>query len=399
MRRYRELLAVAGVARLTSAVLASRLTTSMLSLALLVAATRAHGYATAGLALTAYAILSAVAGPLRGRAADRHDPRLVMITLSVANTVAFAGLVAVLATNAPAPLLFAAAGLVGATVPPTGPVVRGLWPLLVPADRLPTAYAFDAALNTATFVSGPLAAGGLLLVLDPAAVVAITGAVKLVGDVLVAIAPALRAHRRAEPAARPDGLARFVGPLGDGRVRLLLLMVALDTFSFGSLEVIAVAAARGQGSAGVFTSLLAVGAVAASIAYGARTWPGSARAQLVTLHLGGAAVLLLGVPGAAAVVVVGAGYLVYGVVNGPVETLTQVLLGDLSPAGQRIEVFSWAYSMMWAGFGIGTTVAGRLAGDGRIGPPLLACAAAQVLIALVAMANPGRLRRSHRADT
>ena len=396
MRRYRELLAVAGVRRLTSAVLASRLTTSMLSLALLVAATRTHGYATAGLVMTVYALVNAAAGPVRGRVADRRDPRLVMLILSVANTVAFAGLVATLAADAPAPLLAAAAGLLGATVPPTGPVVRGLWPLLVPAERLPTAYAFDAALNTATFVSGPMAAGGLLLVLDPAAVVAITGGIKFVGDVLVAVAPALRAHRRTEPPARP---ARFLGPLGDGRVRILLVMVALDTFSFGCLEVIAVAAARGQGAAGVFTSLLAVGGVVASIAYGARTWPGSARAQLVTLHLGGAAVLLAGVPGAAFPVLVGAVFLGYGLVNGPVETLAQVLLGDLSPAGQRIEVFSWAFGIMWAGFGIGTTVAGWLAGDGEIAPPLLACAAAQALITLVALANPGRLRRSHRADT
>jgi MFS transporter len=393
VRRYRELLAVAGVVRLTSAVLASRLTTSMLNLALLVAATQAYGYATAGVVLTSYAVVNAVVGPVRGRTADRREPRRVMITLSVANTVAFGGLVGALAAGAPAPLLAAAAGVLGATVPPTGPVVRGLWPLLVPAERLPTAYAFDAALNTATFVSGPMVAGGLLLVLDPAVVVAITGAVKLVGDVLVAVAPALRAHQRT---TAPHG--RFFGPLGDGRVRVLLGMVALDTFSFGCLEVVAVAAARGQGSAGVFASLLAVGGVVASIGYGARSWPGSSRAQLITLHLGGAAVLLAGVPGAGAVVLVGAVFLVYGLVNGPVETLTQVLLGDLSPDGQRIEVFAWAFSVMWAAFGIGTTVAGRLVGDGDIVPPLLACVAAQVLIALVAVANPGRLRRSPRAD-
>lgn len=194
MRRYRELLSVTGVARLTLAVLASRLSTSMLNLALLVATTQAHGYAAAGLVLMSYALATAVAGPFRGRIADRHDPRLVMLVLSVANTVAFCGLFAALAYGSPAPMLAAAAGLLGVSVPPTGPVVRSLWPKLVPAERLPTAYAFDAALNTATFVSGPMAAGGLLLVWTPAAVVAVTGGIKLAGDVLVAIAPALRAH-------------------------------------------------------------------------------------------------------------------------------------------------------------------------------------------------------------
>lgn len=393
MRRYRELLSVTGVARLTLAVLASRLSTSMLNLALLVATTQAHGYAAAGLVLMSYALATAIAGPFRGRIADRHDPRLVMLVLSAANTVAFCGLFAALAYGSPAPMLAAAAGLLGVSVPPTGPVVRSLWPKLVPAERLPTAYAFDAALNTATFVSGPMAAGGLLLVWTPAAVVAVTGGIKLAGDVLVAIAPALRAHgerARAKP-------GRFLGPLTDRRVQVLLSMILLDTFSFGCLEVAAVAAASGQGSAGVFTSLSAVGGVVASVTYGARGWPGSARAQLVVLHLGGAAVLCAGFT--EALVVVGAMYLVYGLVNGPVETLGQVLLGDLSPEDQRIETFAWAFSIMWAGFGIGTTVAGQLAGDGRLLPPLLAAAAAQVLIAVVAVANPGLLGRSYRAET
>ena len=140
-----------------------------------------------------------------------------------------------------------------------------------PPRRLPTAYAFDAALNTRDLRVRPDDRGR-----------AAAGAARRGRG---------RDHRRAEgdratrwwrwprrSAAAGAGRRRarrgLLGPLADGRIRLLLGMVVLDTFAFGCLEVTAVAAASGQGFAGVFTSLLALGAVVSGIAYGARHWPG-----------------------------------------------------------------------------------------------------------------------------
>lgn len=390
MRRYRDLLAVPGVRRLTAAVLLARLSTSMVNLALLVATTQAYGYATAGLLLMVFAVVNAVVGPVRGRLADRHEPRLVMLVLVAGHAVAWAGLFTALLAVAPPAVVAVAAAALGATVPPAGPVVRGLWPLLVPAERLPTAYAFDAALNTTTFLAGPMLAGALLLALPAPVVVGATGVVKLLGDLLVAVAPTLRA--RTTPSARVGG---FFGPLANGRVRLLLAMIAVDAMAVGCLQVAAVAAASGRGTAGVFTSALALGGVVSGIAYGARTWPGGARAQLVVLHAGGAAVLAAtGLFGVGLLVLVAVAYTVYGLVNGPVATLQQVLIGDVSEEGQRIEAFSWVFSVMWAGFGVGTTVAGRLAAEGGTAPPLYAAATAQLVVALVAAVAVSGPRRT-----
>ena len=391
MRRYRELLATPGVPRLTFAVLLSRVTTSMLNLALLVAATQAYGYAQAGLVLLAFAASNAAVGPARGRLADRREPRRVMLRLLAGHAVAYLGLLACLAFTAPVAPLFLAAALLGVTVPPAGPVVRGAWPNLVPAARLPTAYAFDAVLNTVTFVSGPVLAGGLLLVLPPAATVAIIGALKVTGDALVALAPAL--HRPEPAGPRSAGL---FGPLADGRIRLVLGMIAFETFAFGCLEVTAVAAASGQGSAGLFTSLLALGGVVSGIAYGARAWPGGPRAQLLVLHSATALALACGAlarPAGAGFVAIGAAFLTAGLLTGPVETVKQLLVGDLSTAGQRIEAFAWAFAVMWAGFGIGTTVAGRLAESGGTAATLLAAAGGQLAIVLVAALSVAGLRR------
>jgi hypothetical protein len=224
-----------------------------------------------------------------------------------------------------------------------------------------------------------------------ATVVVVTGVVKLTGDLLVALSPPLRTLS-GKP--RHGG---FFGPLAQPRVRLLLGMTAVDTFAFGCLEVAAVAAASGTGTAGVFTSALSVGAVVSGIGYGARTWPGTPRAQLTTLHLGGAVILAAaGLTGTAAIVLVAAAYTAYGLVNGPVETLQQLLVGDLTPEGQRIEAFAWVFSVMWAGFGIGTTVAGRLVGDGEPRGALYAAAVGQALVGLVALTL---LRGPHHTDT
>jgi MFS family permease len=391
MRRYRELLATPGVARLTVAVLLSRVTTSMMNLALLVAVTRSYGYAEAGLVMMAFAVSTAVVGPARGRLADRHEPRRVLLRLLAGHVVAYAGLVACLALTAPVATLFLTAALLGVTVPPAGPVVRSAWPNLVPAGRLPTAYAFDAALNTATFVSGPMIAGGLLLVLPAAAALAITGGLKVAGDALVALAPAIRRPQpTAPPAARPAGL---LGPLADGRIRLLLGMVALDTFAFGCLEVTAVAAASGQGGAGVFTSLLALGGVVSGIAYGARHWRAGPRPTLLVLHSGAALALAGGSLAGAGLVGIGAAFLAAGLLTGPVETVQQVLVGEASAPAQRIEAFAWVFAVMWAGFGVGTTVAGRLAETGGTRATLLAGSAAQLAIVVVAALAVTGLRR------
>jgi MFS family permease len=395
MRRYRELLGVPGVLRLTLAVLLSRVSTSMLNLSLLVAVTQGYGYAEAGLVMMVFALTNAAVGPVRGRLADRRQPRQLMLFLLAWHLAGYVGFVIGLGSDAPVWVLYGLGVLLGASVPPAGPVVRAIWPHLVPADRLPTAYAFDAALNTGTFVSGPLLAGGLLLVLPAFWVVAVIGVVKLFGDALVAVAPALRA--RPEPTERAR--RGFFGPLANGRVRLLLAMVALDTFAFGCQEVTAVAAVDGAGTAGVFTSALSVGAVISGIAYGARTWPGSARTQLVVLHLGAAVTLSAGSligPVGFGLVLIGLVFGVMGLMTGPVETLQQLLIGEHSAAEERIEAFAWVFSIMWAGFGIGTTVAGQLAGPGETGPTLLAAGLAQLLIVVLAAVGLGGQRDGQR---
>ncbi len=228
-------------------------------------------------------------------------------------------------------------------------------------------------------------AGVLLLALPVQVAVAVTGVVKVTGDALVATAPEIR-----DMPVRERHAAHLLGPLVHGRVRLLLTLMGLDTFTYGCLEVAAVAAASGRGSAGVLTGLLALGAVVSGLAYGARTWPGTAGSQLVVLTGAGVVVLAAGT-GLTGMVPAGAVFAVFGLVNGPVETVKLVLVGEGTPDHQRVEVFSWVFSVMWLGFGLGTTVAGQVSASGQTGAALVIATGGQ-LVAVVLTA--ARLRHA-----
>ena len=84
-------------------------------------------------------------------------------------------------------------------------------------------------------------------------------------------------------------------------------------------------------------------------------------------------------------VLAGAVFAAFGLANGPAETVKQVLICEGSPEHQRVEVFSWVFSVMWLGFGLGTTVAGQVSSSGETSPALLIAAGAQlVAVALTA---------------
>src|SRR4051794_31808066 len=141
MRTYRELLSIPEVRRMVPVLLLTRLSAPMLGLSLLLAVVdRAGSYASGGLALTGYAAALALFVPVNGRLVDRFAARRVLITLLICNATAYAVTIGALYTHAPYEMLILCAVALGATTPPAGAVTRGLWPSLVPKERLQTAY-------------------------------------------------------------------------------------------------------------------------------------------------------------------------------------------------------------------------------------------------------------------
>ncbi|MGW3353627.1 MFS transporter [Nonomuraea rubra] len=381
---YRRLLTHSGVSRLLAAALLVKLGTPVLSLALLLAAVdRLGSYATAGLVLTGHALALALCAPLGGRIADRYGPRPALTGYLAAHALAYT-----LLLLAPPALMIGAAVLLGATTPPAGSVIRSAWPRLIPSDSLPAAYAVDNAVNELMFIVGPLLVPVLVWVVPAQGVVSAAGATVLAGTALLLASPVVR---QAQPA--PPGRLRLAGPLTHPYTLLLLTITAFGTFTFGCLRIATVASATAFGSAasaGLLMGLLSAGALLGTLGYGARSWPLSGGRLLVLLSLAEAAVLLGGAwaPGFVSLAIL---MTLVGLVTGPRDAAVPALLADHAPAGYRTEVFAWLNTFMWAGYGLGTAVAGHLTGPDDTGATAFLAAAAAAAAAAILAAVASRL--------
>ena len=176
---YRTLVSAAGVGFFPLGFLA-RLPYAMAPLATLILIDDATGSLTfAGLAGAAQSVAMAVSGPVIGLLADRFGHRAVGVTTALANVGALLGLLVLTDTRLPM------AVLAGLTQPQVGPLVRVYWSRHVTAALLPTALAYEAAADEASFVAGP-ALVGLLTPLGSGVPVVVT--VALLGAATVPFA-------------------------------------------------------------------------------------------------------------------------------------------------------------------------------------------------------------------
>ncbi len=328
----------------------------MFSLAVLLTVIDIHGsYAGAGAVLTGHAIGVAGSSPVTGRLADRYGARPVLFACLAGHAAAYAALGTALGRQISAPTIAICAVLVGLSNPPAGPVTRNQWSQLFSGSQLNAAYAIDTVLNSAMFIAGPLVAGGLAFATSAFTAVLAAGAFKIGGDLLLATAPILR--RSGSP--RENDARHWLGPLADARIRLLLGVMALDTFMHGCLQVGAVARTDGETLSALLLSTLAAGEVLGGLVYGARRWPGTPRRQLFALHAGAALILLIAA-GPVAVSVLGILYAAAGLVSGGRDVLNQIVIAATAVRAYRTEAFALLSTFMWLGYGAGTAAAGQL---------------------------------------
>lgn len=393
---YRRLLTQAGAPRLLLVSLIAKLSTPVLSLALLLAAVdRTGSYATAGLVLTGHALALAAFSPLGGRLADRHGLRATLAGYLAAHAIAYGALL--LSLQAQATLAIGAAALLGATAPPVGAVIRTTWSRLVPAEVLPTAYAADNAVNELMFIAGPMLVPLLTVVMPAGAIVGAAGAALLFGTALLLTFAVVREAPPALPLRPPTGqrIRRVAGPLTHRRSLALLAIAAFGTFTFGCLRIATVASATTHGSAsvaGLLMGLLSAGALAGTLLYGARAWPVSSRRILIAMTAAEAA-LLATAAATSGPAILAALIMAIGLVTGPRDAVLPVLLADTTPARYRTEVFAWLTTFTWVGYGVGTTVAGRLTLPHDGGTTAFGVAAVATLLAAVAVTLTIRLRQ------
>jgi predicted MFS family arabinose efflux permease len=349
---------------------------------------RTGSLAQAGVSSAAIALGSGLLAPVRGRLVDRYGQRRCLPPMALAFAAALVGLVAVAGPGAGA--VTATVGLAaaaGAVVPPLGASMRVLWISMIgQGPRLQTAYALDAVLDELLFVAGPLLAGGLATLYQPAAGVLATAGLSVAGTLGFVTSPLSRAQA-GRPAAT-SGRAGWAGALGGAGLRTLALSLAGVGAAIGIWEIGLVGAAREAGSAEAASLTLAAWAAASAVGglwYGSRSWrrPAGQR-YLVLLTL----LVLACAPMAAAassLLALGAVVALVGLVLAPLESSAYVLAAELAPPGTLTESGTWMTTAINVTGAAGLAVAGALVDRVGVSATLAvagACAAAGLLVAL-----------------
>lgn len=284
--------------------------------------------------------------PMTARLAARVG---VARTLSIAAVAHATGTVALIFAGTSAPLLTGLGLLTGASMPPLMPIVRALYPRMVPDDEVRTLFALDTTAQELIWVVGPVAATVLASAVSTAAPLILCAAVTLLGTSWFLVG-SRRLH-----AAKTPNRTRF------GRVLLhravLLAMVASLALvaSFTALEVGIIAALGGNGVlAGAAIAAASVGSLVGGLLLGHR-------------RLGLAGVV-------ASLAAVAAGVALYGVVDSLPLQFAALLVSGLgfAPAMSALhlmvsreiaqhvatEAFGWLSSAAIVGGAVGTALAG-----------------------------------------
>lgn len=389
LRPYRLLAAVphAPVLMLTS--LLGRLNLPAIPLAMTFLIVDWTGaYVIAGLVGAALTVGQGIAGPLRGRAADRSSaPKLLLITGGCHGLgLCLVGLAATVLDASLWWLVLLIGLLTGLVTPPVSQIARAMWPRIAGPTERDAAYAVDATLQETLFVFAPTAAAMTVALSGPLAATLGLAGWAVIGPSLFAVT-LWRA-----------GLTR--APMGDGKSAASHTLLRTPGFirllAFGALaiagligtDLILVGWARDRGSpalAGVLAAVWAIGSLIGGLVVG-----GSARPPVLWRRAAvTAAGLLLLVPvlppiaDPASPWVVSIVLLFGGVAIAPTLAATNGKLAELAPHNRRAEAFGWFTTATVVGAAITSPIVGGVLDAGGPAAGAMMTAIAAVLAAIL----------------
>ncbi|MEV0624084.1 MFS transporter [Nonomuraea sp. NPDC050404] len=387
---YRAVLQVPLAGRTFGAALVGRLSYGVVPLSLILAFTQATGsYGTAGGAMALFGLTSSLLSPIRARLIDRHGIRRVLPAMAVAYALSLT-LIAVLTwrPGASGAVLWPLAGVAGALTPPLGPIMRTLWRDLLPeGPLLHRAYSLDTVAEELLYVTGPLIAGLVTGLAQPALGVVISAALVTAGSLALVTSPATRSR---QVVGGPSVRGRAGALAGLGRPVLVTAGVGMCLGSLGLLMV-AFAERHGQIAAVAWVeAALAAGSAVGGLAYGAVSWRLGLerRLPLLAAALG---VCLVAAGFAPNLVVLSLLVGVAGLFLAPALTTAYLLADQSATADSRTQAGAWVNTAFNTGNSMGAASAGVLVGQ----LSLVACFATGALPALLgALAGLGRSRAS-----
>ncbi|MEU1149213.1 MFS transporter [Streptomyces sp. NPDC005863] len=413
---YAHLFAIPGATAFTVGNLVARLPMGMFSVSAVIMISGARGsYALAGAVTATGLAATALVAPWTARLVDRHGQARVAVPATLVAALGSLSLLLCVRYGAPDWTLFASYAAT-ATTPNTGGMSRARWAHLLGDDAraVHTANSFEQAADELCFMLGPVLAAFLCGALFPQAGT-LTGVVLLVSGVLL-----FTAQRATEPPPRLRTTTASPTPPAPpppsplrarGMAPLLAAFLATGAV-FGSLEVVTIAHADGQGhkaAAGLILALQAAGSCAAGLVYGAvrPRGPLDRRHLLCTAAMAALMTLpLLAVTATGSLLVLAGALLVAGMATAPTMVTGMTLVQRRTPEGRLNEGMTLAVTGILGGIACGAAGGGwaveRLGTTAGYGVPVAAACCALLLSSAQACATstPGRRRPARpRAST
>ncbi|MFI0263209.1 MFS transporter [Streptomyces sp. NPDC017056] len=374
VRKYRLLFAVPGFRLSAVAALTGKFQPGMYAVALLALASCHLDYSAATLVVAA-ASIGAMTTPLRGRLLDRYSYAAVLWPLLVLHLGSLLLFVAAARAHAGIAALFCLSMLAAASQPPVGTLTRVMWRKTVPGDLRTTALALDAVLADFGFMVGPVAAVALARGISPDAAVPACGLL-----LAVAVPLALRGAGAKAPKEAPPR-RHWAGPLRSAALRRVFSVAFCFFLGVNALEVsLASYGRKGEVTlaGGALLSLVAMASMAGGALLGGLPARAARLLMRPTVPLGGNALCLLLLAGAASVhpVLVPLACLPVGFCLGPCFASVYGTAADHAAKGEEAETQSWVAGAMMAGGALGAVVGGWSLAHGGLAGALLPASAA-----------------------
>jgi MFS family permease len=362
---YGRLFAISGFPRLVASMMLARVAEQMVSLVLVLFALQHYGSPEIAGAVTFLSVAPGLlASPIGGALLDRHGrTRLIVIDYAIAGlTLALIAVLAV-AERLPVPALLVIVTISSFTQPLGNTGVRTLFPLIVPRPLWERANAIDSNGYVVASIVGPALAGTLVAVFGAPAALAVTASIFAVAA-LVAIgirdpgdrteagnllADAWRGlvYVAKHSTLRPLALAVTTANLGGGIFFLALPVLVLTRFGAGPEFV------------GLLFALSGISGSISVLLMGRISTLGRERQLLAGAMLGTAAcfafVLLFPQP-----LMVAIAMLLWGVATGPFDVVLFTIRQRRTDAAWLGRAFAVSMALNFAGFPIGSAIAGAV---------------------------------------
>lgn len=343
-------------------------------------------YAIGGVIGATITVGQAIAGPLRGRSADRSSPPRLLVVTGLGSGLGMVAIIGVTSWVDPAHwwLVLPVALATGLSHPPITQIGRAIWPKLADGPAREAAFAVEATLQELLFVVAPMLAAFAVAVWGPVVAMFACAAWATSGAVL--FAAALWRAGLQEGLGEHGSGARKSGPLfrTPGFVSLLAFF-GLLVGGLISVDLVLVGWARERGEpelAGVLAMVWAVGSLIGGLVLGGsgkrpRLW---LRASLTALGLVALVPVLPPISDPGSPLLIGAVLLVGGSAVAPTLAASNGRLADIAPPERRNEAFGWLASATTFGGALAAPLSGTMLD--LAGPAAAAAAAAG--LALVA---------------